>query len=410
MQELLEKQIQNGWDFVINKLYHPDTHMIYDYLTKETVVASAEDYPTPEEIGISAPNPCGWGTGMEDSTLNLSSMTEAILARYAITKDNGLQAQLQMLYEGLIKNGTAAESGFIARSICAADGISVYMDSSKDQYTNWVYAAHRLLRSELADNKQKDILKEILVNVAKKLERDLNSEHQGYLCRLDGKPGIVSEMDSEKLEPHEILRMPMLYMAAYEASGDTHWYQKYRERREELLSRAEATYTIEKITSIAKGRWGYNYIYYQAQYSMRLLYDTEPDEAYRKRYLRLLEISAKGMEEFVKKAFDNKHTLQQKQEYFPSWRKTLANYWGIFHEKTYYVPNIWIDRPVFKWLRNVGEAIIVQCTCPDYKIPEWEKEMFFTFIEEADFSGAKNYWPVLFCDAWWLAKAAGQIL
>ena len=126
MQEILEKQIQNGWDFVMNKLYHPDTHMIYDYLTKETAVASAEDYPTPEEIQICAPNPCGWGTGMEDSTLNLSSMTEAVLARYAVTKDEGLKPQLQMLYEGLIKNGTAAEPGFIARSICAADGVSVY--------------------------------------------------------------------------------------------------------------------------------------------------------------------------------------------------------------------------------------------------------------------------------------------
>ena len=407
--EFLEQQIQNGWDFVMNKLYHPDTHMIYDYLTKETAVASAEDYPSPEEIKISSPNPCGWGTGMEDSTLNLSSMVEAMIARYSLTKEEAIKEQLQLLYEGLVKNGTAAEPGFIARSICASDGVSVYMDSSKDQYTNWVYAAHRLIHSEIINDKQKDILKEILINIAKKLERDLNSEYQGYLCRLDGKPGIVSEMDSEKLEPHEILRMPMLYMAAYEASGDTHWYQKYRERREELLSRAEATYTIEKITSIARGRWGYNYIYYQAQYSMRLLYDTEPDAAYRERYLRLLEISAKGMEEFVKKAFDNKHTLQQKQEYFPSWRKTLANYWGIFHEKIYYVPNIWIDRPVFKWLRNVGEAIIVQCTCPDYKIPEWEKEMLFTFIEEADFANAKNYWPVLFCDAWWLAKEAGQI-
>ena len=272
MQELLEKQIQSGWDFVMNKLYHPDTHMIYDYLTKETALESAEDYPTAEEIRLSAPNPCGWGTGMEDSTLNLSSMTEAILARYTLTKDDALKPQLQMLFEGLIKNATAAEPGFVARSICVADGISVYMDSSKDQYTNWVYIAHRLLHSELISLDQKNTLKEILVDIAKKQERDLNSEYKGYLCRLDGKPGIASEMDSETLEAHEILRMPMLYMAAYEASGDEYWYQKYCERRDELLSRTEASYTIEKLTAVARGRWGYNYIYYQAQYSIRLLY------------------------------------------------------------------------------------------------------------------------------------------
>jgi hypothetical protein len=26
-----------------------------------------------------------------------------------------------------------------------------------------------------------------------------------------------------------------------------------------------------------------------------------------------------------------------------------------------------------------------------------------------DFVHATNYWPVLFCDAWWLAKENGQI-
>lgn len=407
--EFLEQQIQTGWNFVMNRLYYPKTNMIYDYLTKETAEASAEDYPTPEEIAISSPNPCGWGTGMEDTTLNLSSMIDAMIARYSLTKEPEVHEQLQLLYKGLVKNGTAAEPGFIARCICAWDGKSVYMDSSKDQYTNWVYAAHRLLRSECIHDEQKNVLKEILVNIAKKLERDLQSDYSGYLCRLDGKPGIVSNMDSEKLESHEILRMPMLYMAAYEASGNEYWYQKYCERREEFLSRTEATYTVNRLTSVAKGKWGYNYIYYQAQYSMRLLYDLEKDHSYRERYLRLLEISAQGAEEFVKKAYENKHTLQEKQEYFLPWRKIPANYWGIFHDKIYYVPNIWINKPVFKWLRNMAEAVIIQAVCPDYKIPEWEKEMFFSFIEECDFANAKNYWPVLFCNAWWLAKEAGQL-
>ncbi len=406
---VLEHQIQAGWDFVMNKLYHPGTHMIYDYLTKETAEASEEDYPTPEDIEASSPNPCGWGTGMEDSTLNISSMIDAMIARYSLTKEAEIKDQLQLLYEGLIKNGTAAEPGFIARSVCASDGKSVYMDSSRDQYTNWTYAAHRLLHSELIDQKQKDVLREILVNIAKKLERDLNSEYKGYLCRLDGKPGIVSDMDTEKLGAHEILRMQMLYMAAYEASGDAYWYQKYCERREELLVRAEASYTLPTIISMARGRWGYNYLYYQAQYSMRLLYDVEKDEAYRERYLQLLKISAVGTEEFVKKAYDNKHTLQDKQEYFTPWRQVLAYYSGLFHGKSYYVPNLWTDKPIFKWSRNMAESIIIQTLCPGYEIPEWEKDMFFSYIEEADFVGAKCYWPVLFCDAWWLAKSTGQI-
>ena len=285
----------------------------------------------------------------------------------------------------------------------------MYIDSSRDQYTNWVYAAHRLLNSDLIDEAKKNTLKEILINIAKKLERDLNGAYKGYLCRLDGKPGIVSDMDSDRLQAHEVLRMPMLYMAGYEASGDEYWYRKYCEKREELLQRAEATYTVELITDMAKGSWGYNYIYFQAQYSMRLLYDVEKDEQYRRRYLRLLQISAKGVEEYVKQAYNNKHVLKQKEEFFPPWREISAKYYGVFYEKSYYVPNILIDRPIFKWLRNLGEAVIIQAICPGYAMPQWEKEMFYTCIEEADFENAKNYWPVLMCGAWWLAKAAGQL-
>ena len=407
--EVLEKQIQTAWDVVMKKFYHPKTHMIYDYLTKETAEASADDYPTPEEIAASAPNPCGWGAGMEDSTLNLGSMIEAMIARYSLTKEVEIKEQLQMLLEGLIKNGTAAEPGFIARSVCALDGESVYIDSSRDQYTNWVYAAHCLLHSECIDQIQKDALKEILINIAKKLERDVDSEYKGYLCRLDGKPGIVSLMDSDDLGAHEILRMQMLYLAAYEASGDRYWYQKYCEKREALLTRVEESYTIESITRMARGRWGRIYIYYQAQYSMRLLYDIETDEDYRARYLRLLKISAEGAEEYVKCAYANKGVLQEKQEYFLPWRSVPATYVQSFYGKSYYIPNLWDDKAIFKWTRNMAEAIIIQAVCPGYDIPEWEKEMFYTFIAEADFAGAKCYWPVLFCDAWWLAKCVGQI-
>ena len=142
---------------------------------------------------------------------------------------------------------------------------------------------------------------------------------------------------------------------------------------------------------------------------MKLIYDVEKDEAYRKRYLRLLEISAKGTEEFVKHAYDNKHVLQGEQEFFTPWRKALAYYSGLFHGKSYYIPDLFAGKPVFKWSRNMAESVVIQCLCPGYEIPEWEKDMFFSYIEEADFAGAKCYWPVLFCCAWWLAKSSGQI-
>ena len=284
-KETMEMKMKDAWDVTFRKFYYPKTGMFYDALYGNSIEESLDAYPTPEEIKASSPNPCGWNTGMEDATLSACPMVEAIIARYEVAKESEMKKYSDMVYEGIIKNGTlASEPGFIVRSVSPVDGISFYMDSSRDQYTNWVYAAHLFINSELTDEKQKTALREVLVNIGRKAERDVKPETGGYMMRLDGKPGIVSQMDSENLGGHEYLRLPMIYMAAYEATGDVHWKEKYREIRERLLKWTEAKLTLEWMKEYAYGGWGYTYLFYQAQYSLRLLYELEEETEYRDRY------------------------------------------------------------------------------------------------------------------------------
>lgn len=408
-KEHLEQQIQRAWDFTFEKLYYSKTSSFYDFLMGNSIEETLDEYPTPEEIKASIPNPCGWGTGMEDSTLNFCPMLEAILARYEITKEPEMQTYFDMVYQGMIQNGTIAlEPGFIVRCVSPVDGKSFYMDSSRDQYTNWVYAAHLLLGSELASEEQKQRLREVLVHIAQKAERDIKPEEGGYIHRLDGKPGIVCQMDSANLGPHEFLRLPMFYMAAYEASADKYWLEKYLEIRERLLQWTENSFTVEWIKRVAHG-YGRVFGSYQAQYSLRLLYDLEQEEGYRMRYYQLMQNAAEGATEYMKLAYENIDALSEAEPLFKPWRTLPAGEYRMFQGYAYYVPQSYQTSITHKYLRNVSEVVLIQCLCPEYKMPEWEKEMFLEFVERLQFDKATCYWPLLFCDAWWLAKKTGHI-
>lgn len=58
------------WTILKKNLYCPETELFYDYRTSADPAERFALLPTAEEIGVDFPNPCGWGTGMEDCSLN----------------------------------------------------------------------------------------------------------------------------------------------------------------------------------------------------------------------------------------------------------------------------------------------------------------------------------------------------
>lgn len=407
-----EENIQKGWDFVFQKLYYPKTHMIYDFMLGDSVEETVDIFPTPEEIKASVPNPCGWGTGMEDATLNLGTMLEAVENRYKATKDPEMKKYFDMMCEGLIITGTAAdEKGFIARCVAPSDGKSVYIDTSRDQYTHWIFAGHIILKSALASEEQKEKIKEVLVDIARKAERDVKPENDGYMLRLDGGKGFVTQMSSPNLGPHELHRLPMMYVAAYEASGDEYWLNKYHEIREELLVKAEKSFNIEWCHNVAKN-FGYVYGTYQAQYSFRLLYDIETDEGYKKRYLNLMRTAVSGSKIYIDMAYEHLNIYNAVDPDYRPWRKINAKFFGFLDGYGYYVPcaaegDEFSEKIEFarRHLRNVGETIVIKNLCPGYSVSDDTKNKFIEIINASNFDTIKNYWPVMQCGAWWGMKA-----
>jgi len=407
----LEKAIREAWAFSTQKLYYPKTHQIYDYLTCDTLEETVCQLPTKEEIEASFPNPCGWGTGMEDSTLSLCPLLEAALAKYAVTGDETMKQWVYDLAQGLIINGTASEEkGFIARAVDPVEGKYIYMDSSRDQYTIWVFAAHLLINSPLTDPEQEKKLREILVWVAEKAERDITPENDGYFLRLDGKPGVVSRMDSEELGSHEVLRLSMIYAAAYEASGDPHWQEMYLSVRDRLLEQTEKTLTVAWWVNYARGG-GYVYGLYQHQYSARLLWDCEKDDVYKARYWELMRRAAVASQAYLEMAYEVIDQLCIDEPKAKPWREADFHTMGLIHGRSYFMPRIFDSGriSISKNMRNASEVVVIQCLCPGYTMTEETKAMFCEFVERAHFSAAANYWPILFCDAWWLARREGQL-
>ena len=340
-------------------------------------------------------------------------MLDAAIARYEVTSDSDIKHYVNELIEGLIINGTVSEDkGFIVRCVAPSDGKSYYIDSSRDQYTHWIYAAHILLSSSLATDGQKEIIKEVLVNIAKKAERDVKPENNGCMCRVDGKPGIVSAMDSPLLKAHEILRLPMIYAAAYEASKDEYWLSVYHSLRDRFLSLAEEKYTFYYLSNVAK-KGGSETGAYQHQYSARLLYDVETDPAYKERYKKQLEISADAASEFIEEAYKHKNLAGAEEPIRENWRNAELWDWEELRY-CYRVPLChWASGEgkdyALKWksMTNATISMVVKCLCPDYSVSKEEISLFYEIIANSAPEKANTEWIMPLCEAYWLMRKNG---
>lgn len=286
-------KMDNAFKIVFKKFYDKGTHLIYDYLTGEEKSYS-KHLPTIEEIGRNYPNPCGWGTGMEDSALNGGSILEGIVAKYEVTKDVSLKAIADDIFDGLYLLGTvSSQKGFLARSVSPVDCKSHYINSSRDQYTHWIWAYLRFYSSSLSDTTQKAKIKDVLISFAEKAEKDVTLDNDLCLTREDGYPAAACEMFD--CWGHEVHRLPMIYMGAWVVSGNIRWKQKYEKLRERALCLAERQKEIFK----DKKQYEWCYAFLQMQYSLKLLYEYETDIFYKARYEDLIEYIGELMTYYI---------------------------------------------------------------------------------------------------------------
>lgn len=402
----MKNKINTAWSFIFDKLVHPNTNQIYDYRTSEDADGPFRHLPTPEEMEKCIPNPCGWRTGMEDSDINGGIMLDATLDRIDVTGDRTLTRYIDTLYEGLMLNTRVSkQTGFLARAVHPIDKKSHYINSSRDQYTHWIYAMSHYYDSGLCNEARKEEIRRALVSFAEKAEKDVTDENDMSLVREDGKPALVCRMVGEKVGWHETNRLPMFYLAAYHVSQDSHWLDMYRSVRDWAIDKAEQIkFDMNFYKSV--------FALMQMQISLRLLYDCETDESYRERYKKLMHRVAEGTEPYL---FDSLEQLKgyQNPTTVMSWRDCPPEFVQIQRISHGYEVNFPLNYEAsvensFTLMRNASEGMIAQCLCPDFKVKKEQEAAFEKVVDMIDFSKAFNYFPVNFCGAYWALRKNKQ--
>ena len=131
-----------AWKGIREQLFDPRTNLFYDYTTSHDRAQKFRYLPAPEEVAADFPNPCGWGTGMEDCMLNAGSALDILckLIPDPLVSARGVQG-IALCCEGHHR------PGFVARGMTPTDEPRCYSNTSRDQLTLAVYGLWRVLHS-----------------------------------------------------------------------------------------------------------------------------------------------------------------------------------------------------------------------------------------------------------------------
>lgn len=267
----MELVIETLHRYVREKLFSPETGMIYDYQTSRDHARRFDHLPCAEEIAADSPNPCGWGTGMEDCTLNAGLMLDTGLGR-----DRDFAASL---VEGLHRVATVhGRIGFFARGISPRAPGLVYSNTSRDQLTLAVYGLWRQIHSAGATCDLRDQCAFLLRAAADDCRKFVTPATTYDLLRLDGKRGLVSQMWD--CQAHEMLRLPMVYAAAFEATGVDAYFAAAKSLMAEGVARTAAMDNQDTWWDLPT---------VQLQFSVRLLFECGFFPEYEAQLRRILD-------------------------------------------------------------------------------------------------------------------------
>lgn len=96
-----DERAELAWQMAWSRFYCPSTCMFYDYLSSYEPGFELAHLPVPDEVHRQYPNPCGYGTGMEDCMILGGTMFETVVDRYRVTADTALHAQASAILQGI---------------------------------------------------------------------------------------------------------------------------------------------------------------------------------------------------------------------------------------------------------------------------------------------------------------------
>ena len=390
--------MEKTWNFIWNHLYDERTGMFYNHLAGDAKKAS-QYLPEPAMIAALIPNPGGYGTGMEDCMLNAGLMMDAVIARYEASGEESMGEYADSICRGLILDATVSpQRGFLPRGVSPEDCRSHYIDTSRDQYTNWFYAAYRLYYSPLCSEKRKEEIRGCLTAFAEKFEAEITEENDWNFLREDGRIGVVGKMWGD-IHPHEYLRLPMLYLLTWKTTGEEHWRSKYLEYRDCAVEKS-CDYNPFSEPSYAT---------LQMQFSMRLVYDLDDDPQVRG---ALLEIMRKLAEIYEKAAVRQAEDLMkpERKEWleipYKLWQASKFRYAGVYGNMGYFVPepSDFREHQSYYPLRAVGEGISIAAVCPGWKVSADSVSRLCEMADYVDYEKHRTCAPIALLEAYWLTQ------
>ncbi len=336
-----------AWEVVWERFFQKDVGTFMDYLSSYEPGKELAHLPTAEEVGRQFPNPCGYSTGMEDGVILGGAMLSLLCDRYAVTEEPALREQAAQVFEGLRLCATVhGVPGFLARNVCPEDQKSVYINSSRDQYTHAVHGLWKYCRSPLTDEETKAEVRKILAAVAERMIAFVRPENDYDFCRADGTRGPLGICRMWNVQAHEAARLPMIYAAAWDATREERYRVLWRKYVEEAVT--QSADVSEKIPA---------YALLQMQCSLELLHQLETEEGLKGRIAGLMEkLSSLAEKRLV-------HTLAQIANKTPEEMQMVGPDWRHvekwINQNGYQNPQWGAYREIWHLTREAGESALI---------------------------------------------------
>ena len=264
----LDEKMDQAWQVAWDRFFQKDVQTFMDYLSSYEEGKELAHLPTAEEVGRQYPNPCGYSTGMEDGMILGGAMLSLICDRFAVTGEESLRESAAQVFGGMRRCATVhGVPGFIARNVCPEDRKSIYINSSRDQYTHFVHGLWKYYHSPLANEATKTEIRSILAAVADRMIAFVTPENDYDFCRADGQRCPLGICRMWNVQAHEAARLPMIYAAAWDTTGDERYRQQWRKYVAEAVAQSAAPVETKPA-----------YALLQMQCSLELLYELEPDK------------------------------------------------------------------------------------------------------------------------------------
>lgn len=291
----LRAMMMEAKDYLFERAVHPTTHLIYGGIDledpdrwKNTV------FPTPESIRNRF---CDDSEQPSVSNCPISNgvFLGALVDCYDVTQSPACIEQARTVFDGLRTLARVSKrKGFVARGVLPVDGKTHLLNSSVDQYTFYVYALWKYFHSPMAGEAERKDIRQIMGEICTMIEAD------GTILATNGIPAPVS--DIEAIRSDRSSRLLEVYLVGYDVTGDAHWLEKYREKRDES-SRARVRSLLDphrvKYPYVPRDEerdlvaWG---AIWQTQYSLVPLVNLEEDAAVRAAYVEAMRLNARLVE------------------------------------------------------------------------------------------------------------------